>query len=91
MNEPTTDPGLDARLIAIEERLDELTRRHASDLPPLRPAPAAHMSVDADVIAMASSGKEKDLARAVLEHLKRTGADLPVAEQAVRTAAGLDG
>ena len=44
---------------------------------------------NADLVAMAASGKEKDLARAVLEQVKRTGADLPVAEAAVRAAAGL--
>lgn len=84
------DPGvLESRLRALEERVDELSRRLFSDLGPLRPAPAAHVAVDADLVAMAASGKEKDLARAVLEQVKRTGADLPVAEAAVRAAAGL--
>lgn len=85
----TDDPGLEARLTAIEERLDEVCRRQFSDLAPLRPPPASSVQVDPDVAAIASSGKEKDLAKAILEHIKRTGADLPVAEQAVRAAAGL--
>lgn len=84
------DPGVvETRLAALEERVDELSRRLFSDLAPLRPPDAADLAVDADVSAMAASGKEKDLARAVLEQVKRTGADLMVAEQAVRAAAGL--
>ena len=84
------DPGiLAARVAALEERVDELSRRLFSDLAPLRPAPVEHVVVDPDIVAMAAGGREKDLARAVLEQVKRTGADLPVAEAAVRRAAGL--
>jgi hypothetical protein len=82
---------IEARLAAVEERVDELSRRLFSDLAPLRPAPAGHAAVAPDVAALAASGTEKDLARAVLEHVKRTGADLTVAEAAVRRAAGLEG
>jgi hypothetical protein len=81
---------IEARLAAVEERVDELSRRLFSDLPPLRPAPPGHGEVAPDVVALAASGKEKDLARAVLEHVKRTGADLTIAEAAVRRAAGLE-
>lgn len=88
MLEQQDDPTLEARLTAIEERLDELTRRTCSDLAPLRPPPAAAIAVAPDIVAMAASGKDKDLAKAILEHVKRTGADLPVAEQAVRAAIG---
>ncbi len=89
MSDSTLDPGLDARLTAIEERVDELSRRLFSDLAPLRPAPAGQTEVDPDVVAMAAPGDDMALARAVLEQVKRTGADLIVAEQAVRAAAGL--
>ena len=83
------DPGvLEARVAALEERVDELSRRLFSDLAPLRPAPAEQTMVDPDVVALATGG-DKGLAKAVLEHVKRTGADLTVAEQAVRAAAGL--
>lgn len=75
--------------MALEERVDELSRRLFSDLAPLRPTDAADLVVDADVVALAATGKEKDLARAILEQVKRSGADLMVAEQAVRAAAGL--
>jgi len=80
---------LAARVAALEERVDELSRRLFSDLTPLRPAPVEQLAVDPDVVAMATDGGEKGLARAVLEHVKRTGADLTVAEAAVRRAAGL--
>ncbi len=89
VSDGTLDPGLDARLIALEERVDELSRRLFSDLAPLRPAPAGQTVVDPDVVAMASPGDDLAVARAVLEQVKRTGADLIVAEQAVRAAAGL--
>ncbi|MBL8777672.1 MAG: hypothetical protein JNK12_17145 [Acidimicrobiales bacterium] len=84
------DPGvLEARLAALEERVDELSRRLFSDLAPLRPAPAGQTRVDADLVDLAAKGGDVGLAKAVLEHVKRTGADLTVAEQAVRAAAGL--
>lgn len=76
-------------MAALEERVDELSRRLFSDLAPLRPAPAGQTVVDPDVVALAAAGGDKGLAKAVLEHVKRTGADLTVAEQAVRAAAGL--
>lgn len=88
----TDEPDLGvlaARVAALEERVDELSRRLFSDLAPLRPAPVEHVVVDPYIVAMAAGGGEKDLARAVLEQVKRTGADLPVAEAAVRRAAGL--
>ncbi len=75
-------------MAALEERVDELSRRLFSDLAPLRPAPAEQARVDPDVVALAAGG-DKGLAKAILEHVKRTGADLTVAEQAVRAAAGL--
>ena len=84
------DPGvLESRIAALEERVDELSRRLFSDLAPLRPAPAEQTTVGADLVELAANGGDMGLAKAVLEQVKRTGADLIVAEQAVRAAAGL--
>lgn len=46
----------------------------------------AHWRVDPDIVEMARSGKEKDLAKAVYEHIKRTGAEPEEAKQAVQRA-----
>lgn len=84
------DPGvLAARVAALEERVDELSRRLFSDLAPLRPVPADQLAVGADLVELAAHGGDTGLAKAVLEQVKRTGADLVVAEAAVRRAAGL--
>ena len=51
------DPGvLEARLAALEERVDELSRRLFSDLAPLRPAPVAQTTVGADLVELAAKG-----------------------------------
>lgn len=84
------DPGvLEARVVALEERVDELSRRLFSDLAPLRPAPADQLVVGGDLVELAANGGDRGLAKAVLEQVKRTGADVIVAEAAVRRAAGL--
>lgn len=84
------DPGvLEARVVALEERVDELSRRLFSDLAPLRPAPADQLVVGVDLVELAANGGDRGLAKAVLEQVKRTGADVIVAEAAVRRAAGL--
>ena len=84
------DPGvLEARVVALEERVDELSRRLFSDLAPLRPAPAHQLVVGVDLVELATNGGDRGLAKAVLEQVKRTGADVIVAEAAVRRAAGL--
>ena len=84
------DPGvLAARVAALEARVDELSRRLFSDLAPLAPVPADQLAVGADLVELAAKGGDVGLAKAILEHVKRTGADLIVAEDAVRRAAGL--
>lgn len=89
-NPDTPDLGVvEARVAALEERVDELSRRLFSDLAPLRPVPADQLAVGADLVELAANGGDLGLAKAVLEQVKRTGADLPVAEAAVRRAAGL--
>jgi CRISPR/Cas system-associated protein Cas10 (large subunit of type III CRISPR-Cas system) len=49
----------------------------------------AHWRVDPDVLEIARSRKDKDLAKAVYEQIKRTGAEPEEAKQAVQRA--LDG
>ncbi len=84
------DPGvLAARVAALEARVDELSRRLFSDLAPLSPVPAEQLAVGADLVELATNGGDMGLAKAVLEQVKRTGADLIVAENAVRRASGL--
>jgi hypothetical protein len=81
--------ALEARLTELERRMDQVMAR-IGYLPGEAPIQRddAHWAVDADIIEMASSGKEKDVTRAVYEHLKRTGAEPEVAKQAVFKAIG---
>jgi hypothetical protein len=81
--------ALEARIAELERRMDQVFAR-IGYLPGEAPIQRndAHWQVDPDLVEMASSGKDKDIARAVYEHLKRTGAEPEVAKQAVEAAIG---
>ena len=81
--------ALEARIAELERRMDQVLAR-IGYLPGETPIQRddAHWAVDPDVIEMASSGKDKDVAKAVYEHIKRTGAEPEVAKQAVLKAIG---
>jgi hypothetical protein len=81
--------ALEARITALERRMDQVLARIGylpGDAPIQRDE--AHWAVDPDVVEMARSGKDRDVARAVYEHLKRTRAEPEVAKQAVLQAIG---
>jgi len=80
---------LEARVAELERRMDEVLSR-VGYLPGVTPLirDDAHWRVDPDVVEMARSGKEKNVAKAVYEHIKRTGAEPETAKQAVQRALG---
>ena len=81
--------GLEARVAQLERRMDQVLSRIGylpGDAPLVRDE--AHWRVDPDVLARARSGKDKDVAKAVYEHIKRTGAEPEEAKQAVQRALG---
>ena len=81
--------GLEARVAELERRMDQVMSRIGylpGDAPLIRDE--AHWRVDPDVLDMARSGKDKDVAKAVYEHIKRTGAEPEEAKQAVQRALG---
>ncbi|HKA92774.1 MAG TPA: hypothetical protein VKE97_03160 [Acidimicrobiia bacterium] len=78
---------LEARVGELERRMDQVLSRIGylpGDTPLIRDE--AHWRVDPDVLDIARSGKDKDVARAVYEHIKRTGAEPETAKQAVQRA-----
>lgn len=79
--------GLEARVAELERRMDDVLSRIGylpGDTPLIREE--SHWRVDPDVIEIARSGKDKDVARAVYVHIKRTGAEPETAKQAVLRA-----
>ncbi len=81
---------LRARVAELERRMDEVLARIGylpGEAPLVRDE--SQWQVDADLVELARSGKPKDVARAVYEHIKRTGAEPEPAKQAVGHAAGL--
>jgi hypothetical protein len=80
---------LEARIAELERRMDQVLSRIGylpGDAPLIRDD--AHWRVDPDVLEMARSRNDKDVARAVYEHIKRTGAEPETANQAVQRALG---
>lgn len=83
--------GLAARVEELERRMDSVMAR-LGYLPggvPIR-RDEAQWNVSAEALELASSGKEKDLAKAILLQIKQTGAEPEPARQAVLKALGRD-
>jgi hypothetical protein len=81
--------ALEARVAELERRMDQVLSRigyQPGELPLQRDDAQWHVSPE--VVERARSGTDKDLAAAILQHIKETGADPNTAEQAVRSAAG---
>jgi hypothetical protein len=76
---------LAARIAELERRLDKVYERFDLGEPPIHVDPGK-MVVSDEVLELARSGKEKDMAKAALLHVRQTGADLHTAEQAIRDA-----
>lgn len=82
--------ALTARVAELERRMDEVLSRIGylpGEAPLVRDE--SQWQVDPDLVEMARSGKPKDVAKAIYEHFKRTGAEPEPAKQAVEQAAGL--
>jgi hypothetical protein len=76
---------LETRVAELERRLDKVFERFDFGEPPITVDPGKRLVSD-EVLAVARSGKEDDIAKAVLLHVRQTGADLHTAEQAIRDA-----
>jgi hypothetical protein len=75
----------------LERRMDSVMARmgyQPGDAPIRRDE--AQWNVSPEVLEIAGSGKEKDLAKAILLHIKQTGAEPEPARQAVLKALGRD-
>jgi hypothetical protein len=75
----------------LERRMDSVMARmgYLPGEAPIR-RDEAQWNVSADPLELASSGKEKDVAKAILLHIKQTGAEPEPARQAVLKALGRD-
>lgn len=86
------DPSqLAARVEELERRMDQVMERigYLPGEAPIRHEPAK-WEVSEEVLAIAGSGKDKDVAKAILRHIKETGAEPEPARQAVLKALGRD-
>ncbi|HET8592556.1 MAG TPA: hypothetical protein VFL56_02745 [Solirubrobacterales bacterium] len=83
--------GLKARVDELERRMDSVMAR-IGYLPGESPIQRneAQWAVSAEALEIARSGKEKDIAKAILLHIKQTGAEPEPARQAVLKALGRD-
>ena len=82
---PDEAAELRARVEELERRLDKVYEQFDLGEPPIHVDPGKRVVSD-EVLALARSGEEKDVAKAVLLHVRLTGADLHTAEQAIRDA-----
>ncbi len=82
---------LSARVEELERRMDQVLDRigYLPGEAPIQHDPAK-WEVSDEVLAIASSGKDKDVAKAILAHIKQTGAEPEPARQAVLKALGRD-
>jgi hypothetical protein len=84
------DPGvLEARIAELERRMDQVLGRigYLPGQTPIR-QDDAHWQVAPEVLDKARSGKEKDLAAAILMHMKQVHCEPEVARQAIEAALG---
>jgi hypothetical protein len=87
MSEASSD--LEARIAELERRMDDLLAR-IGYMPGEAPIQRdeSQWQVSDEVLKIAGSGKEKDLAKAILLHIRQTGAEPEPARQAVLQAIG---
>ncbi len=81
--------ALEARVAELERRMDEVLSRigYSPGVTPIR-RDETNWRVSPEVLEKARSGKEKDLAAAMLMHMREVHCEPEVARQAIQAALG---